>query len=138
MLQKILNSLLLILACQVSGWGQDKKQPDVVGKETPSEVQLEKKLVKKVYSFQQFKHESILFVKQPTKWKSKNWLTLGAVVVGTAAVMPFDERIAAASQGNQQSNAHQMSQLPTHHETFILRYPPLTAREPLIHHTPES
>jgi hypothetical protein len=82
------------------GFAQDKK-PDVTSPETPKEIKFEKKQARKLYSVPQFWHESILFVKQPTKWNSKDWLKVGAVTAATLAVMPFDERIAHSTQGNQ-------------------------------------
>jgi membrane-associated phospholipid phosphatase len=100
-LNNIFRSLFLILVFQGFALAQDKI-PDVTGKETPKEIQIEKKQSQKLYSLAQFEHESVLFIKQPTKWKSKSWWTLGAVVATTIAVMPFDDEIADASQGNQQ------------------------------------
>src|SRR4051812_11786235 len=78
-----------------------EKKKDVTAPETPKEKVLEKKLSKKLYSFSQFAHETILFVKQPTKWGGNDWLKLGIVVAGTAAVMPFDESITNSTQGHQ-------------------------------------
>jgi PAP2 superfamily len=101
MIQKLLTLLLLITASQTSVMSQDKK-PDAAREETPSEIKLEKKLSKHLYSLRQFGHETILFVKQPTKWHGADFLRLGIVAASTVAVMPFDERIVAAGQGGQQ------------------------------------
>lgn len=78
----------------------DKKK-DVAAPETPKEKKLETKLQTKIYSAQQFTHETVLFFKQPTKWGGKDWLKLGIVVGATFAVMPFDERITNSTQGQQ-------------------------------------
>ncbi len=83
-----------------SVFAQEKKK-DVTAPETPKEIKLEKKLSTKLYSIPQFWHETILFVKQPTKWKGADWLKLGIVAAGTIAVMPFDERITNSTQGKQ-------------------------------------
>lgn len=99
-MQKFLIHLLLLVTIQASVLAQDKK-PDAAGKETPSEIKLEKKLNKRLYSPTQFGHESILFVKQPTKWKGGDWLKVGIVTAASIAVMPFDERIVASGQGTQ-------------------------------------
>jgi len=77
------------------------KKPDVTAPETQKEIKTEKKLVTKTYSFPQFWHESVLYAKQPTKWKGSDWLRLGIVVAATVAVMPFDERITNSTQGQQ-------------------------------------
>jgi hypothetical protein len=82
---------------------QDKK-PDVTAPETPKEIKFEKKQARKLYSPAQFMHESMLFIKQPTKWNRKDWLKVGVVTAATLAAMPFDERIAQSSQGNQRYN----------------------------------
>jgi len=84
----------------LTGFAQDKK-PDVASPETPKEIKFEKKQSKKLYSVPQFWHETVLFVKQPTKWNSKDWLRAGAVTAATLAAMTFDERIAHSTQGNQ-------------------------------------
>jgi|GEM_PF-640035 len=91
---------LVAVFFSLPGFAQDKK-PDVASPETPKEIKFEKKQAKKLYSVPQFWHESMLFVKQPTKWNSKDWIKVGAVTAATLAAMPFDERIAHATQGNQ-------------------------------------
>jgi len=78
-----------------------EKKPDVTAPETPKEKKLEKKLVKRVYSVPQFTHESLLFVKQPVKWVSRDWLRLGIMTVITVGAMPFDEDITNSTQGEQ-------------------------------------
>ncbi len=98
--QRIVSSILLMVFFSLTGFSQDKK-PDVTSPETPKEIKFEKKQATKLYSVPQFWHESILFVKQPTKWHGKDWLKVGGVVAATLAVMPFDERIAHSTQGNQ-------------------------------------
>jgi membrane-associated phospholipid phosphatase len=87
----------------LTGLAQVKK-PDVASPETPKEIKFEKKQARKLYSVPQFWHETVLFVKQPTKWNGNDWLKVGAVTASTLAAMPFDERIAQSSQGNQRYN----------------------------------
>lgn len=115
---KLLISLFLIIAVQTSVFAQEpekkdvtppdtikgglfEKKPDVTAPVTAKEKKLEKKLSKRLYGFTQFTHETILYVKQPTKWIGKDWLKLGIVVVATVAVMPFDEQITNSTQGEQ-------------------------------------
>ena len=105
---KIIISFLLIITFQSSVFAQDKdstvakpdtlkgilpKKPDVTAPETQKEIKTEKKLQTKIYSVSQFAHESVLYAKQPTKWKGSDWLRLGIVVAATAAAMPFDKGI---------------------------------------------
>jgi membrane-associated phospholipid phosphatase len=97
---KFLIGLFLLITAISSVFGQEKKA-DVTAPETPKEKVLEKKLQTKLYSFAQFKHESILFVKQPTKWNSRDWRRLGLVTAATIAVMPFDAKITNATRGYQ-------------------------------------
>jgi membrane-associated phospholipid phosphatase len=78
-----------------------EKKRDVTAPETPKEIKLEKKLQKRLYSFPQFFNETILFIKQPTKWIASDWIKTGASVALTLAVMPFDERITNSTQGEQ-------------------------------------
>ncbi len=100
MLNKFFTINLLFLVLCSYTFAQDKKK-DVTAPETPKEIKLEKKLVKKLYSIPQFANETSLFIKQPTKWVSSDWVKLGAVCLGTIAVMPFDERITNSTQGEQ-------------------------------------
>jgi hypothetical protein len=96
----ILSIFVLIATLPTSLFAQEKKA-DVTAPETPKEKKLEKKLQTRLYSVPQFAHESVLFVKQPTKWLGKDWRRLGIVVAATIAVMPFDERITNSTQGHQ-------------------------------------
>jgi membrane-associated phospholipid phosphatase len=70
-------------------------------KDTVPATTLEKKMEKKPYGISQFAHESFLFVKQPVKWKGNDWLKVGAVVLVTASLMPLDQKINQATQGDQ-------------------------------------
>jgi len=97
---EVFLGLLLILTFHVTVFAQEKKD-DVAAPETQKEIKLEKKQANKLYSLSQFGHESVLFVKQPTKWKGDDWLKFGVVIGSTIAVMPFDERITNSTQGNQ-------------------------------------
>jgi len=99
-LTRLLLFLLLSIGIFNTSFAQEKKK-DVTTPETPKEKILEKKLENKPYSIRQFFHETILFVKQPTKWKGKDWIRVGAVTLSTLAVMPFDERITNLTQGQQ-------------------------------------
>ncbi len=78
---------------------QDK--PDVAAPETPTERKFERKQAKKLYSVSQFAHESILIAKQPTKWRSKDWIKVSGVLAATLIVMPFDQDIVQSTQGQQ-------------------------------------
>jgi len=98
--QKSILPFLLMVFFSITGFAQDKK-PDVTAPETPKEIKFEKKQSRKLYSVPQFWHETVLFVKQPTKWNSKDWLKVGTVTAATLAAMPFDERVARSTQGNQ-------------------------------------
>ena len=100
MLNKFFTINLLFLVLCSYTFAQEKKK-DVTAPETPKEIKLEKKLVKRLYSVSQFAHESILFIKQPTKWKGSDWLKIGISTAATIAVMPFDERITNSTQGKQ-------------------------------------
>ena len=101
MMHKVLIFLLFSIIFYSNIFAQEKPK-DVTAPETPKEKKLEKKLVKKLYSVPQFAHESVLFVKQPTKWKGNNWLKAGGVVAIALIVMPFDEDIVNSTQGQQQ------------------------------------
>jgi len=115
MSHRCLLAILFIVTIQSSLFAQDKKvvaasdttkgllekKKDVTAPETPAEKKLEQKLVKKIYSLPQFLHETVLFIKQPTKWNSNDWLKLGIVAASALIVMPFDERITNSTQGEQ-------------------------------------
>ncbi len=45
------------------------------------------------YDFAQFKSETGLFLNQPGKWKSSNWLTVGVIGAGTVGVAQYDTAI---------------------------------------------
>jgi len=45
------------------------------------------------YNLQQFKNESLDFVKQPTKWESNDWLKLGLVGAATFLAMQADQPV---------------------------------------------
>src|SRR5438045_3041085 len=100
MLSRFLISLLFLLSFQAAVFAQEKaiedtskikileKKKDVTAPETPTEKKLEKKLQKRAYSVTQFGHETLLFVKQPTKWIASDWIKVGATIGLTLAVMP--------------------------------------------------
>lgn len=97
---EIILTLFLAAIIPLGILAQDKK-PDVTSPETPKEIKFEKKQARKIYSPAQFKHETFLFIKQPTKWVGKDWFRVGAIVATTIAVMPLDESITNSTQGEQ-------------------------------------
>ena len=82
MLNKFFTTTLLFITFCSYTFAQEKKK-DVTAPETPKEIKLEKKLAKKLYSIPQFANETSLFIKQPTKWISSDWVKLGAVCLAT-------------------------------------------------------
>src|ERR1700747_675178 len=116
-MNKFLVLVFLIISFQSSVFAQEKekditvpdtirgkvieKKKDVTAPETPKEKVLEKKLSKRLYSFSQFAHETVLYVNQSTNCGVRDWLNLSIVIAGTIAVMPFDERITNSTQGHQ-------------------------------------
>jgi len=116
MFYRFITALLFVIAIHSFAFAQEKKdaaspdttkgkllekKKDVTAPETPKEKKLEKKLQTRLYSISQFGNETSLFVKQPTKWISRDWLTLGIVTALTIAVMPLDESITNSTQGHQ-------------------------------------
>lgn len=63
MKHKIYLSLLLIIICESSLFGQQK------------------------YTFSQFRSETVNFIKQPTKWEGSDWLKIGLISAGTFLIM---------------------------------------------------
>jgi membrane-associated phospholipid phosphatase len=61
----------------------------------------DQRLATGVYGLRQFTHETVLFMEAPTRWHKKDFIRLSAVIVGIAAIMPFDQKIASLTQGNQ-------------------------------------
>ena len=100
MLSRFLRSLFFIFLFHSFAFAQEPKK-DVTAPETPKEKKLEKKLETRLYSVRQFALETILFAKQPTKWRGNDWLKLGVVTAMTFAVMPFDQQITNSTQGEQ-------------------------------------
>jgi len=78
--------------------GHEVVKDTVLSKESKKDTVLEKKLEKKYYSFHQFEHETVLFVETPARWHSRDWLRLGIVLGATAAIMPLDQNLMAATQ----------------------------------------
>jgi membrane-associated phospholipid phosphatase len=70
-------------------------------KETKKDTILEKKLETHFYGFHQFEHETVLFIATPFRWRTADWLRVGATIAVTAAIMPFDQGITNSTQGNQ-------------------------------------
>jgi membrane-associated phospholipid phosphatase len=70
-------------------------------KETKKDTILEHKLEHHFYGIRQFTHETYLYVATPTRWRVADWLRVGATLAITAAIMPFDQTLNKATQGNQ-------------------------------------
>jgi membrane-associated phospholipid phosphatase len=73
----------------------------VTRKESAADSALENKLDMQYYGFRQFGHETALFIETPGRWTESDWLRVGVVLAGTAAFMPFDQRITNLAIGNQ-------------------------------------
>jgi len=96
MLNKLILLLLLSFTIHTCVIAQEKKP------ETTPETTGEKKQEKKIYSLSQFGHETFLFVKQPLKWKSNDFIRVGAVTATTVLVaLTFDKAMVRATQGQQ-------------------------------------
>jgi len=73
----------------------------VTRKESAHDSAVENKLDMKYYGIKQFSHETALFIETPGRWTKADWLRVGVVLAGTAAFMPFDQRITNMAVGNQ-------------------------------------
>jgi membrane-associated phospholipid phosphatase len=73
----------------------------VTRKETAADSAEERKLEMKYYGFRQFGHETVLFIEGPARWHPADWVRVGLVLAGTAAFMPFDQRITNLALGKQ-------------------------------------
>ena len=105
MLNKFFASLLCIIIFQSSLIAQDKKSdtiPGTKGKlDVAPETKKEKKLEKKLYSVSQFGRETVLFVKQPLRWKAIDYVEIGAIAGGTVLLTLVDQRLRNMTQGDQ-------------------------------------
>ena len=105
MLNKLLFSLLLILTFQSSIIAQVAKHDTISGTkgklDVAPETRKERQQEKKLYSISQFGRESVLFVKQPLRWKGKDWLAVGGLAAGTALLTLADQPLRDATQGDQ-------------------------------------
>ena len=105
MFKKLLFSLLVIITFQSSVIAQEAKHDTIAGPkgklDVAPETQKEKQQEKKLYSFSQFGRESVLFIKQPLRWKGKDWLTVGGLAAGTALLTLADQPLRNATQGDQ-------------------------------------
>jgi hypothetical protein len=104
MLHKFFISVVLLCSFQLSVSAQLKPaqaKQDSIAPETPKEKQADKKFQYRYYSVPQFFHETGLFVKKPFHWKSHDWLRVGLVTAATIAVMPLDQPLQQATQGQQ-------------------------------------
>ena len=79
--------------------------PGTKGKlDVAPETKLEKTREKQLYSAAQFGRESALFIKQPLRWKGKEWLTISGLTAGTILLTYADQPLRNATQGDQQYN----------------------------------
>ena len=126
MLQKITISLLIAFFIGSAAMAQDVKKDTLPGTKARSELtpetkkdtipgtkgkldvapetKLEKTREKQLYSVAQFGRESVLFVKQPLRWKRSDWLTVGALAGGTVLLTFADQPLRNTTQGQQQYN----------------------------------
>ena len=105
MLYKFLVSILVFINLQCAVIAQDKKNdtiPGTKGKlDVAPETIKEKKQEKKLYSLSQFGNESLVFIKQPLRWKGGDWLRVGLIGGGTALLTLADQPLRKGTQGNQ-------------------------------------
>jgi membrane-associated phospholipid phosphatase len=105
MLKKFLFSFLVIITFQSSIIAQEAKHDTIAGTkgklDVAPETRKEKQQEKRLYSFSQFGRESLLFIKQPLRWKGKEWLTVGGLAAGTALLTLADQPLRNATQGDQ-------------------------------------
>jgi membrane-associated phospholipid phosphatase len=104
MLNKLFLPLLIFTTFQLSAIAQDIKKDTIPGTKgkldvTP-ETKTEKKQEKKLYSFSQFGKETFLFIKQPLRWKGKNWLAVGVIAGGTTLLTLADQPLRNSTQGD--------------------------------------
>ena len=126
MLQKIIIPIVFIFTLHFPAYGQEVKKDTLPGTKARSELteetkkdtragtkgkldvapetKLEKTREKQLYSIAQFGRESALFIKQPLRWKGKEWLTVGALTAGTILLTYADQPLRNATQGDQQYN----------------------------------
>jgi membrane-associated phospholipid phosphatase len=105
MLHKFWILLLCLATFQSSVIAQDTKHDTIPGTKGKLDVApesgKEKRQEKKLYSVSQFGRESFLFIRQPLRWKGKDWLKVGALV-GTSALLALaDQPLRNATQGTQ-------------------------------------
>lgn len=98
-------TLLFILSIHSFSHGQDQKKDSIPGTkgklDIAPETKKERRQEKKLYSLGQFGHETLLFVKQPVKWKGRDWIKIGAIVAGSALLTTADQPLRDATQGQQ-------------------------------------
>ncbi len=105
MLKRYFISIFIILAVQSCVIAQETKNDTIKRTKgnldvAPEAGKEEKKQEKKIYSFSQFGRESLLFVKQPLRWKGKDWLKVGVILSGTALLTLADEPVREAAQNS--------------------------------------
>lgn len=104
MLHRFIITFIILITFQTSLNAQDIKKDTIPGSkgklDVAPETKLEKKKEKKIYSISQFGSESLLFFKQPLRWKGNNWLHVGIIAGGTALLTLADQPFRDASQGN--------------------------------------
>jgi len=105
MLNRLLFTFLIVLTFQSSIIAQEAKHDTIAGTkgklDVAPETRKEKQQEKRLYSISQFGRESVLFIKQPLRWKAKDWLTVGGLAGGTALLTLADQPLRDATQGDQ-------------------------------------
>ena len=118
MLHKHIISLLLLITLSSSVIAQDVTKDTIAGQkgkndtipgtkgklDVTTETKQEKKQERQLYSFAQFSRETVLFVKQPLRWKKTDWLTVAGLAAGTALLTFADQPLRNATQGDQKYN----------------------------------
>ena len=105
MLKKYFILFILIFSFQQSVTAQESKTDTInesKGKlDIKRETNKERKKEIRLYSLSQFGRESYLFIRQPLRWKGKDWIYPGALAVGTALLTLADQPLRNATQGDQ-------------------------------------
>ena len=105
MLNKFFFAIIFIITFQSSVSAQEQKKDTIPGSkgklDIAPETRSERKKEKNLYSLSQFANETFLFVRQPLRWKGKDWLYAGTLLAGTALLTLADQPLRKATQGDQ-------------------------------------
>ena len=105
MLYRFFISILFIAGFQLSVCAQQAKHDTIPGTKSKLDVapetHKEKQQEWKLYSVSQFGRETVLFVKQPLRFKGKDWLNVGLLAGGTALLTLADQPLRNSTQGQQ-------------------------------------